>query len=113
MNIQLKMDERNAPSVNFVDGVSISREPKSCISFSAGMPIKGISKCFFEGANCACITERKINQSTAPVDYDDAKLNDGSENYVQCSCSGWPTGNGKKLSSSQAQLGQTTCLAVA
>ena len=26
---------------------------------------------------------------------------------------GWPTGNGKKLSSSQAQLGQATCLAVA
>ena len=26
---------------------------------------------------------------------------------------GWPRGNGKKLSSSQAQLGQTTCLAVA
>ena len=26
---------------------------------------------------------------------------------------GWPTGKGKKLSSSQAQLGQATCLAVA
>ena len=26
---------------------------------------------------------------------------------------GWPTGNGKKLSSTQAQLGQATCLAVA
>ena len=26
---------------------------------------------------------------------------------------GWPTGNGKKLSSCQAQLGQATCLAVA
>ena len=32
---------------------------------------------------------------------------------LQCSCSGWPTGYGKKLSSSQAQLGQATCLAVA
>ena len=32
---------------------------------------------------------------------------------VQCSCSGWPTGYGKKLSSTQAQLGQTTCLAFA
>ena len=26
---------------------------------------------------------------------------------------GWPTGNGKKLSCSQAQLGQATCLAIA
>ena len=26
---------------------------------------------------------------------------------------GWPTGNKKKLSSTQAQLGQATCLAVA
>ena len=32
---------------------------------------------------------------------------------LQCSCSGWPTGYGKKLSRSQAQLGQATCLAVA
>ena len=32
---------------------------------------------------------------------------------VQCPCSGWPTGYGKKLSSSQAQLSQATCLAVA
>ena len=32
---------------------------------------------------------------------------------VQCSCSGWPTGYGKKLSRGQAQLGQATCLAVA
>ena len=32
---------------------------------------------------------------------------------VQCSWSGYPTGNGKKLSRSQAQLGQATCLAVA
>ena len=32
---------------------------------------------------------------------------------LQCSCSGWPTGYGKKRSSNQAQLGQTTCLAVA
>ena len=33
--------------------------------------------------------------------------------HVQCSCSGWPTGYGKKVSSSQAQLGQATSLAVA
>ena len=26
---------------------------------------------------------------------------------------GWPTGNGKKLSSCQAQLGQATCLGAA
>ena len=32
---------------------------------------------------------------------------------LQYSCSGWPTGYGKKLRSSQAQLGQVTCLAVA
>ena len=32
---------------------------------------------------------------------------------VQRSCSGWPTGYGKKLSRSQAQLGQVTCLAFA
>ena len=30
---------------------------------------------------------------------------------VQCTCSGWPKGNGKILSRSQAQLGQATCLA--
>ena len=30
---------------------------------------------------------------------------------VQGGWGGWPTGNGKKLSSSQAQLGQATCLA--
>ena len=32
---------------------------------------------------------------------------------VPCAATGLPTGNGKKLSSSQAQLGQATCLAVA
>ena len=32
---------------------------------------------------------------------------------VQGGWGGWPTGNGKKLSSCQAQLGQATCLAVA
>ena len=32
---------------------------------------------------------------------------------VQPADIGWPTGNGKKLSCSQAQLGQATCLAVA
>ena len=32
--------------------------------------------------------------------------------YIQCGWGGWPTGNGKKLSSSQAQLGLATCLAV-
>ena len=32
---------------------------------------------------------------------------------LQCSCSGWPTGYGKKLSWSQSQLVQATCLAVA
>ena len=34
-------------------------------------------------------------------------------NTVQGGWGGWPTGNGKKLSSCQAQLGQATCLAVA
>ena len=33
--------------------------------------------------------------------------------HLQCSCSGWTTGKGKKLSSNQAQLGQATCWAVA
>ena len=32
---------------------------------------------------------------------------------VQPADIGWPTGNGKKLSCSQAQLGQATCLAAA
>ena len=32
---------------------------------------------------------------------------------LQSGCGGWPTGNGKKLSSCQSQLGQATCLAVA
>ena len=36
-----------------------------------------------------------------------------STNCVLSADIGWPTGNGKKLSCSQAQLGQTTCLAVA
>ena len=31
--------------------------------------------------------------------------------FVQPADIGWPTGDGKKLSSSQAQLGQATCLA--
>ena len=35
------------------------------------------------------------------------------EVVIQCPCSEWPTGSGKKLSSSQAQLRQATCLAVA
>ena len=33
--------------------------------------------------------------------------------HVQPADIGWPTGNGKKLSNCQAQLGQATCLAVA
>ena len=33
--------------------------------------------------------------------------------HIQCSCSGWPTGYGKKLSRSQAQLSQATWLTVA
>ena len=32
---------------------------------------------------------------------------------VQGGWGGWPPGNGKKLSSCQAQLGQATCLAAA
>ena len=32
---------------------------------------------------------------------------------VPGAATGWPTGNGKKLSSSQTQQGQATCLAVA
>ena len=32
---------------------------------------------------------------------------------IQGGWGGWPTGNGKKLRCSQAQLGQATCLAVA
>ena len=32
---------------------------------------------------------------------------------VQPADIGWPTGNGKKLNSTQAQLGQAACLAVA
>ena len=32
---------------------------------------------------------------------------------IQFSCSGWPTGYGKKISRSQAQLGHAICLAVA
>ena len=35
------------------------------------------------------------------------------DKQVQGGWGGWPTGNGKKLSSCQAQLGQATCLAVA
>ena len=35
------------------------------------------------------------------------------ELHVPCAATGLPKGNGKKLSSSQAQLGQETCLAVA
>ena len=37
----------------------------------------------------------------------------GWADIVQPADIGWPTGNGKKLSCSQAQLGQATCLAVA
>ena len=37
----------------------------------------------------------------------------GPHSDVQGGWGGWPTGNGKKLSSCQAQLGQATCLAVA
>ena len=36
-----------------------------------------------------------------------------SSDLVQGGWGGWPTGNGKKLSSSQAQMGKATCLAVA
>ena len=47
-----------------------------------------------------------------------AKL-DGSSNsakddlFIPCAATGLPTGNGKKRSSSQTQLGQAICLAVA
>ena len=37
----------------------------------------------------------------------------GKSYSILCLCSGWPTGYGKKLSSSQEQLGQATCLALA
>ena len=38
---------------------------------------------------------------------------DEGEIQIQGGWGGWPTGNGKKLSSCQAQLGQATFLAVA
>ena len=46
---------------------------------------------------------------------DEARSFSGKLNYfpVQGGWGLWPTGNGKKLSSSQAQLDQATCLAVA
>ena len=33
--------------------------------------------------------------------------------HIQSADIGWPTGNGEKLSCTQAQLGQAACLAVA
>ena len=35
------------------------------------------------------------------------------KHHIQGGWGGWPTGNGKNVNSSQAQLGQATCLAVA
>ena len=43
----------------------------------------------------------------------ESEYSDDPYTYTLGGWGGWPTGNGKKLSSSQAQLGQATCLAVA
>ena len=48
---------------------------------------------------------------TIPIHYETCMA--GGRGSIQPADIGWPTGNGKKLSSTQAQLGQATCLAVA
>ena len=44
---------------------------------------------------------------------DDLTGRDDKRGIVQCSCSGWPTGNGKKVSNSQACCLAQLCLAPA
>ena len=56
-------------------------------------------------------TTRRCHSRREPVD--ERKHTVWSKWILQGGWGGWPTGNGKKLSSCHAQLGQVTCLAVA
>ena len=66
---------------------------------------KQLGKCYFKEFQSASMQHPNHN-----IAFPRQQRNIGR---VQGGWGGWPTGNGKKLSSCQAQLGQATCLAVA
>ena len=76
----------------------------------------GLSFFFAFPSSCTvCLTQDRVQNE---ISLSDAQKNQHAHvacilQNVQGGWGGWPTGNGKKLSSSQAQLGQATCLAVA
>ena len=80
---------------------------EDCCSFSSSWA------CELRSLICIKVTGKSVGHaSRTSVSHPTARKVHVSI-IIQCSCSGWPTGYGKKLSSSQAQLGQTTCLALA
>ena len=56
---------------------------------------------------------RKLNLPASVSSLEQIERGTSSLLSVQCSCSGWPTGNGKKLSNSQACCLAQLCLAAA
>ena len=61
---------------------------------------------------CTCVANRAF-QSFSLYFFIVLPLVLPPQKHIQGGWGGWPTGNGNKLSSSQAQLGQAPCLAVA
>ena len=80
---------------------------EDCCSFSSSWA------CELRSLICIKVTGKSVGHaSRTSVSHPTARKVHVSI-IIQCSCSGWPTGYGKKLNSSQEQLGQATCLAVA
>ena len=83
--------------------------------YSRGVVVRGIAKmalnhtrkCFF------CKSTASVFIVFLAVLVSFCNTEDDKTQQVQGGWGGWPTGNGKKLSSSQAQMGQATYLTVA
>ena len=63
--------------------------------------------------SCAVCSRKSVTLNSSKGELVNRDIYCQQNHCVQGGWGGWPTGNRKKLSSSQAQLGQATCLDVA
>ena len=85
---------------------------QKCLSDSSLLTMIRTGAENFNRSTGGCVSLEEV-QSVPSGNYVDVVNNGVAQLPVQPADIGWPTGNGKKLSSCQAQLGLATCLAVA
>ena len=82
-------------------------------------PFSRCPYCDYRGTSSSLLIHHKRGRHKAELEMEmlekerqSIKVSDGDKD-IQPADIGWPTGNGKKLRCSQAQLGQATCLGAA